>query len=121
MGSLIRALGSLAQPCTLVRSELNGLIDYPDWSWNPLWQNWFREQDYAAMKDQKKNELCWYFSNSTCEKGDKCPWRHEKSDATDCFPNDRCWYFSNSTCYKGDTCTWRHEKVDAADSAHLLA
>lgn len=88
-GSLIRALGSLSEPFTLVRSELNGLLEYPKWSWNPLWQKYFAKQE--AEKGQTKSvdlDMCWYFAKGNCLSGDQCAWVHERKDVSTLAKDD---------------------------------
>merc|ERR1711879_216014 len=63
--SLLRILGSLSVPFTLVRSELNGLLEYPEWSWNEVWQRYFESK-------RRRTDQCSFFAQGYCRNGDNC-------------------------------------------------
>lgn len=74
-GDLVRILGSLAEPFTLVRSELNTLLEYAPNTWSKrFWQ--VTEYDLSLYKTAP----CWYYERGSCVQGDDCVFRHGDDD-----------------------------------------
>jgi len=121
-----RIIGSLSKPFTLVRTELNGLLQYPVWSWvRPL--DVARRQNAAKMQKQHveidtswyKTGPCWYYSSGqTCFKGDECMFQHGANDVGEKTGKKVaykiCWQYQRGICIFGDNCWWRHEIIDSS-------
>lgn len=91
---LIQVLGSLAEPFALVRTQLNGLIDYPP-RYRPT-----AESDGAVTSE--KLRPCWFYSDGACSNGEQCKYKHDSSDP------EPCWFFAKGLCSKGKDCPFKH-------------
>lgn len=105
-GTLMRLLGNLDEPFTLVRSELNGLLEWPADSWR---------KDYACTDMSfYKTGPCHFFKLGLCLKGENCTYSHGEADVDVQAPwtNDiLCWFHSKGRCVKGNGCTFSHGKA----------
>lgn len=61
------------------------------------------KQNENKYKYNYKTELCKYFNNGKCNKGDKCLHAHGEDEL-------RCKFYSQGNCRKGDECKFIHEK-----------
>merc|ERR1712190_551283 len=88
--ALVRLLGSLDTPFTLVRSEMNGLLDYGP---------------------------CWFYENGMCGKGVDCIYKHGEEDGATKIPSHKgvappsCWYYEAGWCGNGSECPFRHAPI----------
>lgn len=116
---LIKVLGSLSKPFTLMKSELNALLEYPSWSWSrPVDAN--RRKVAAEIQNvdmpEKKSDVCWYYENGwTCSRGDDCTYKHGDLDVRS--KRYMCWFFQQGHCSYGARCWLSHDVVEANKSA----
>merc|ERR1712196_459630 len=66
---MLQVIGSLTKPFTLVRSEVNGLLDYPPWSWthrrgyaSSCSVEQSAPQQPAIDPRYYKKEPCWFYA-----------------------------------------------------------
>merc|ERR1712107_105495 len=117
-------LGSLTAPFTLVRTELNGLIEYPPESWRVRKRHRIADAN-AGSKDGSDADATWYkaapcryYMKWWCAKGNDCTFQHGDADvATLTIKAFPCWYYTQGWCAKGDECTFKHEDVDVVAPA----
>jgi len=116
---IIKLVGSLSNPFTLVKSELNGLLQYPSWTWTRGVDQARRKACSVDMSYYKK-ELCWYYKRGIhCSKGSDCTYKHGEDDvgtwtAENAYDAAICWHFQKGSCNFGNRCFWRHETADAS-------
>ncbi|CAJ1430571.1 unnamed protein product [Effrenium voratum] len=73
-----------------------------------------REDAGEDPKDAKfKKELCRYFENGHCDKGQHCSFAHGPSELRGAgsqarFKMDLCDFFARGYCVKGENCTYAH-------------
>jgi hypothetical protein len=117
---VLRVIGGLARPFTLVRSEMNGLVDFAPWSWiqprcrglasrlGPGGHNPRYDMDFAYYKKQ----LCYFYAKGQCSKGEYCTYSHGDGDHLQSMDKQpTCWWFQNGACPYADKCFFRHESA----------
>jgi len=123
---MLKVIGSLAKPFTLVRTELNGLIAYPPWSWMPSHRRGYASNNSAEQQAQQqpmlepryyKREPCWFYVRGRCSKGQFCTYSHGDGDDQPVGSNSPpCWWWLNGMCSYGEQCQFQHSTPDPAPS-----
>ena len=54
----------------------------------------------------KSKQICQFYINGACKKGDKCPYSH---DAEQIHKKELCKFFLSGKCNKGDKCLYSHD------------
>ena len=54
----------------------------------------------------KTKQICQFYINGACKKGDKCPYSH---DAEQIHKKELCKFFLSGKCAKGDKCLYSHD------------
>eukprot|EP00930_Biecheleria_cincta_P056602 TRINITY_DN42680_c0_g1_i1.p1 TRINITY_DN42680_c0_g1~~TRINITY_DN42680_c0_g1_i1.p1 ORF type:complete len:549 (-),score=70.37 TRINITY_DN42680_c0_g1_i1:37-1683(-) len=120
---LTRVIGSLSEPFTLLRTELNGLIEYPPWTWTKKRRLDTNPSD-KAMWDMSlyKTAPCYFYLTGRCAKGDLCTYKHGDQDVGDqnwlmaCQEDRLCWYhFNAGHCGHGSRCQYKHERPEPSN------
>merc|ERR1712113_459639 len=114
---LVKLIGSLSKPFTLVRTQLNGLIEYPWWSWSRphrLATDAVDAVDDAAVDmSLYKTQPCWFYEKGCCAKGDNCTYKHGDDDegvpgfCQEPSKDFLCWYHARGICARGVHCTFK--------------
>ena len=58
------------------------------------------------FKSVKTKQVCQFYINGACKKGDKCPYSH---DAEQIHKKELCKFFLSGKCLKGDKCLYSHD------------
>ena len=59
-----------------------------------------------SFKSVKSKQVCQFYINGACKKGDKCPYSH---DAEQIHKKELCKFFLSGKCLKGDKCLYSHD------------
>ena len=59
-----------------------------------------------SFKSVKSKQVCQFYINGACKKGEKCPYSH---DAEQIHKKELCKFFLSGKCLKGDKCLYSHE------------
>ena len=54
----------------------------------------------------KSKQICQFYINGACKKGDKCPYSH---DAEQIHKKELCKFFLSGKCNKGEKCLYSHD------------
>ena len=57
-------------------------------------------------KEVRKKQVCQYWVNGACHKGDECTYSH---DAPQVKKNELCKYFLTGNCFKDKQCLYSHD------------
>jgi len=85
-----------------------------------------QEEQMTGVKTGE-SELCFYFKQGTCTKGEACPFRHiltleEQRDGVPAnAPSEAplCYFWKEGKCTKGATCPFRHFVTTEEEAASL--
>ena len=58
------------------------------------------------FKSVKPRQICQFYINGACKKGDKCPYSH---DAEQIHQKELCKFFLSGKCTKGEKCLYSHD------------
>ena len=58
------------------------------------------------FKSIKSKQVCQFYINGACKKGDKCPYSH---DTEQIHKKELCKFFLSGKCLKGDKCLYSHD------------
>ena len=59
-----------------------------------------------SFKSVKSKQVCQFYINGACKKGDKCPYSH---DTEQIHKKELCKFFLSGKCLKGDKCLYSHD------------
>merc|ERR1712194_363810 len=120
---MLQVIGSLTKPFTLVRTEMNGLIAYPPWSWRERQQGHASNGSTEQLAQGKpcidlryyKKEPCWFYARGRCSKGEFCTYSHgDGEDLSVGSTTPPCWWWLNGMCTYGERCQFQHSALDPA-------
>lgn len=121
---MLQVIGSLTKPFTLVRSELNGLLAYPSWSWTrPHQRGYASKCSGEQLAPQQpvidpryyKKEPCWFYARGRCSKGQFCTYSHgDGDDVSVGSTTPPCWWWMSGMCTFGEQCHFQHSAPDPA-------
>ena len=58
------------------------------------------------FKSVKSKQICQFYINGACKKGDKCPYSH---DAEQIHKKELCKFYLSGKCAKGEKCLYSHD------------
>ena len=59
-----------------------------------------------SFRTVKPKQICQFYINGACKKGDKCPYSHE---AEQIHKKELCKFFLSGKCLKGEKCLYSHD------------
>ena len=65
-----------------------------------------KKEKYKNFKSVKSKQICQFYINGACKKGDKCPYSH---DAEQIHKKELCKFYLSGKCTKGDKCLYSHD------------
>ena len=65
-----------------------------------------KKEKYYNFKSVKPKQICQFYINGACKKGDKCPYSH---DAEQIHKKELCKFFLSGKCTKGEKCLYSHD------------
>ena len=65
-----------------------------------------KKEKYYNFKSVKPKQICQFYINGACKKGDKCPYSH---DAEQIHKKELCKFFLSGKCAKGSKCLYSHD------------
>lgn len=77
----------------------------------------------ASRHVPKRRPTCRFYAKGTCNRGDKCTFKHDGVKESTSISHDRkcrsttpCKFFLRGTCLKGEECPFQHADTAKADS-----
>ena len=64
-----------------------------------------KNKNYKSVKS-KTRQICQFYINGACKKGDKCPYSH---DAEQIHKKELCKFYLSGKCTKGAKCLYSHD------------
>ena len=65
-----------------------------------------KKEKYKNYKSVKSKQVCQFYINGACKKGDKCPYSH---DVEQIHKKELCKFYLSGKCMKGDKCLYSHD------------
>ena len=65
-----------------------------------------KKEKYYNFKSVKSKQICQFYINGACKKGDKCPYSHE---AEQIHKKELCKFYLSGKCTKGEKCLYSHD------------
>ena len=65
-----------------------------------------KKEKYYNFKSVKSKQVCQFYINGACKKGDKCPYSH---DAEQIHKKELCKFYLSGKCAKGEKCLYSHD------------
>ena len=65
-----------------------------------------KKEKYKNFKSVKSRQICQFYINGACKKGDKCPYSH---DAEQIHKKELCKFYLSGKCTKGSKCLYSHD------------
>ena len=64
------------------------------------------KEKYSNFKSVKSRQICQFYINGACKKGDKCPYSH---NAEQIHKKELCKFYLSGKCAKGSKCLYSHD------------